>query len=117
MKLVVIIMISSPIGADHVGLLIADVSGHGISGAMVMVMVRSAIRTWAHTTTSPKELLAKVNPVLVRDIVSGMFVTIYYAVLDMTTSELTCSCAGHNPAVIWRQIQRKANILKKVVCP
>lgn len=90
------------IGGDHVGIMIADVSGHGISGAMVMVMVRSAIRTWTHTTTSPKELLTKVNPIVVRDILPGMFVTVYYAVVNMPEKKVTCACAGHNPALLWR---------------
>jgi len=90
-----------PIDADNVGILIADVSGHGVSGAMVMVMVRSAIRAWVNTTTSPKELLMKVNPIIARDILPGLFVTMYYCILNIQTGVLTCSCAGHNPAVLW----------------
>lgn len=102
-----------PIDADHVGILVADVAGHGISGAMVMVMVRSAIRTWAHTTTSPKELLTKVNPLIVRDIISGMFVTVYYVVIDMPSRTMTCACAGHNPAVIWKYKTKECVETKK----
>ena len=102
-----------PIGPDHIGILVADVSGHGVSGAMVMVMVRSAIRTWAHTTTSPKELLAKANPVIVRDMLPGMFVTLYYAILDMPKKTLTCSCAGHNPSVLWRYKDKKCSLTNK----
>ena len=102
-----------PIGPDHIGVMIADVSGHGISGAMVMVMVRSAIRTWAHSTTSPKELLAKVNPIIVRDMIPGMFVTIYYSILDMTNKKLTSTCAGHNPAVYWSYQTRDCRLTDK----
>lgn len=102
-----------PIDADHVGVLIADVSGHGISGAMVMVMVRSAIHTWAHTTTSPKELLMKVNPIVARDILPGLFVTMYYAVLNMETKVLTCSCAGHNPSYYWSYKDKKCHMTQK----
>lgn len=101
------------IGPDHVGMLIADVSGHGISGAMVMVMVRSAIRAWAHTTTSPKELLAKVNPIIARDILPGLFVTVYYFVLDMPNRKITASCAGHNPAILWKCKERACSFTKK----
>ncbi|NUM33321.1 MAG: fused response regulator/phosphatase [Candidatus Brocadiae bacterium] len=102
-----------PIDADHVGILIADVSGHGISGAMVMVMVRSAIRAWVNTTTSPKELLMKVNPIIARDILPGLFVTMYYAVLNLQTRVLTCSCAGHNPAVLWTTKDRVSIFTQK----
>ncbi len=101
------------LGPDHVGMLIADVSGHGVSGAMVMVMVRSAIRTWAHTTTSPKELLSKVNPIIARDILPGLFVTIYYCVLDMPKKTLTCACAGHNPAAYWKYKDKKCFLTRK----
>ncbi len=101
------------LGPDHVGMLIADVSGHGISGAMVMVMVRSAIRTWAHTTTSPKDLLSKVNPIIARDILPGLFVTMYYMVLDMPNKTLTASCAGHNPAVFWKYKDKACAFTKK----
>lgn len=102
-----------PIDEDHVGLLVADVSGHGISGAMVMVMVRSAIRTWAHTCVSPKEMLAKVNPIIVRDMIAGMFVTVYYGIMELSTGKLTCSCAGHNPSVIWRYATKKCEETQK----
>jgi sigma-B regulation protein RsbU (phosphoserine phosphatase) len=101
------------IDEDHAGLLIADVSGHGISGAMVMVMVRSAIRTWANSTTSPRELLTKVNPLIVRNILPGMFVTVYYAVLDMKKKTLTCSCSGHNPSVHWPYKTKKSYMTPK----
>ena len=102
-----------PIGPDHIGILIADVSGHGITGAMIMVMVRSAIRTWAHTTTSPKELLTKVNTMVARDILSGFFCTIYYGILNIPERKLVCSCAGHNPAVHWSYREKKCKFTKK----
>ena len=91
-----------PIDDENIGLLVADVAGHGITGAMVMVMARSAIKTWAHTTTSPKELLTKANPIISRDILPGFFITVFYAVLNMPSRKITYTCAGHNPAVIWK---------------
>ncbi len=102
-----------PIDDENVGLLIADVSGHGVTGAMIMVMVRSAIRAWAHTTISPKELLSSVNPMVARDILSGFFCTVYYAVLNMPNRTLTCSCAGHNPAIIWNANTKECTFTKK----
>jgi sigma-B regulation protein RsbU (phosphoserine phosphatase) len=102
-----------PIDQDHVGILIADVSGHGISGAMVMVMIRSVIRTWINSTTSPKELLCKANPLIVRDILQGMFVTVYYAVVDMPQKKIICACAGHNPAILWRSKTKTSAFTQK----
>ena len=102
-----------PIDNDHVGILVADVSGHGISGAMVMVMVRSAIHMYANSTTSPRALLEKVNPLITRDILPGLFVTVYYAVLNMPQRILTCSCAGHNPAIFWDYQTKQSRYTQK----
>ncbi|WP_372370913.1 SpoIIE family protein phosphatase [Candidatus Uabimicrobium sp. HlEnr_7] len=101
------------INDNKIGFLIADVSGHGITGAMVMVMVRSAVQTWAPHCESPKQLLEKVNPMVARDILPGFFCTVYYGVLDIEKRELCCSCAGHNPAVIWRHRENKCIETKK----
>ena len=101
------------INDNKVGFLIADVSGHGITGAMVMVMVRSAVHTWAPHCESPRELLKKVNPMVARDILPGFFCTVYYGVLDIEKKELCCSCAGHNPAVIWRHNEKQCIETKK----
>lgn len=98
---------------NNIGFLVADVSGHGITGAMVMVMVRSAVHTWAKHCVSPKELLAKVNPMVSRDILPGFFCTVYYAILNLEERKLLCSCAGHNPAVLWRNGLQKCEETKK----
>jgi serine phosphatase RsbU (regulator of sigma subunit) len=83
----------------HLGIIVADVSGKGIPGSMVMTMVRSLIRLASHRETSPAETLKKVNRILAKDIRRGMFVTAIYAVLDVQRKVLTVSSAGHNPMV------------------
>lgn len=85
----------------HLGVIVADVSGKGIPGSMVMTMVRSLIRLASHRETSPAETLKKVNRILAKDIRRGMFVTAIYAVLDVQRRRLTVSSAGHNPMVYY----------------
>jgi serine phosphatase RsbU (regulator of sigma subunit) len=85
------------IDQTHLGLVVADVSGKGIPGAMVMTMVRSLLRLASHREISPAETLKKVNRILARDIRPGMFVTALYAVLDVHSRKLTVSSAGHSP--------------------
>ncbi|GIW71733.1 MAG: hypothetical protein KatS3mg102_1275 [Planctomycetota bacterium] len=85
------------IDQTRLGLVVADVSGKGIPGAMVMTMVRSLLRLASHREPSPAETLKKVNRILARDIRPGMFVTALYAVLDVHTRVLTVSSAGHSP--------------------
>ena len=90
-----------PVGSDKIGIVIADVSGKAVSGAMVMVMARTLFRQIAPSLESPKETLIRVNESLALDIRRGMFMTAYYVILDIPTQTLTMCCAGHNPAVYW----------------
>jgi serine phosphatase RsbU (regulator of sigma subunit) len=89
------------IDPTHLGLVVADVSGKGIPGSMVMTMARSLIRLASHRNTSPADTLRKVNKVLAKDMRRGMFVTALYAVLAIETKELKVCSAGHNPMVYY----------------
>jgi len=87
------------IDKNHLGLVVADVSGKGIPGAMVMTMVRSLLRMASQREASPSETLKKVNRILAKDIRRGMFVTAFYGVLNVQTRKLTLCSAGHSPLV------------------
>ncbi len=91
-------------GPGHAGFIVADVSGKGIPGSLVMAVTRSLVRMEAERqgNLSPADTLAKVNRLLARDIKKGMFVTALYAILDLRTGRLTVSSAGHNPLLVWR---------------
>ncbi len=92
------------INEDLEGLIVADVSGKGIPGSLVMSMARAFIRMEAERghNTSPGDTLAKANRMLAQDIKKGMFVTALYAILNKKTNELTVASAGHNPMIVWR---------------
>jgi sigma-B regulation protein RsbU (phosphoserine phosphatase) len=85
----------------HLGIVVADVSGKGIPGAMVMTMVRSLMRLASHREASPAETMRKVNRILAKDIRRGMFVTAIYSVLDVPRKTITVASAGHNPIVYY----------------
>jgi sigma-B regulation protein RsbU (phosphoserine phosphatase) len=99
------------IDSDHLGFLIADVSGKGIPGSIVMTETKALVKSEAVRTLSPAETLARVNRVLFNDIKRGMFVTVYYAILDPRTSVLTCVSAGHNPMVLWRKASNSCHLV------
>jgi len=88
--------------ADHVGILVADVSGKGIPASIVMTETRALIKSEAVRTLSPSEAVVRVNRVLHQDIKRGMFVTMYYMILSIPKRTLTVTSCGHNPMVIWR---------------
>jgi len=82
---------------DRLGLFIADVADKGVPAALFMALTRTLVRASVLETESPAEALRRVNELLLPDTKQGMFVTAVYAVLDLTTNELTYANAGHNP--------------------
>jgi sigma-B regulation protein RsbU (phosphoserine phosphatase) len=81
-------------GDDHLGILIADASGHGIPAAMVAVMTRFAFVEAAARTTSPGEVLTALNARL-QELTDERFVTAFYGVFDRRNRRLTYANAGH----------------------
>lgn len=82
---------------------VADVSGKSVPGSLGMAMTRSVLRAQALENRSAGEILARTNAVIQPDIRRGMFVTLFYTVLDSAANTLTCANAGHNPAYLMRQ--------------
>jgi len=84
-----------------VGVLVGDVSGKGISAAMVMVLVRTLFRTAAAFHESPRQTLIHLNRLLSREMAEGMFVSAVYVIIDPKRRELFISSAGHCPPLFW----------------
>jgi serine phosphatase RsbU (regulator of sigma subunit) len=80
----------------RLGLVIGDVTDKGVPAAMVMASTRSMLRAAAQVSTSPGEVLARVNDLLYSDIPPNMFVTCFFAVLDPTSGNLRYANAGHD---------------------
>lgn len=85
------------IDEHRLGLVIGDVSGKGVPAALYMAVTRTQIKSTALAGMSPAECLLAVNAMLVRDRVSSMFATCFYAILDTRTGRLDYANAGHNP--------------------
>jgi len=81
----------------HLGLVIADVSDKGVPAALFMALSRTVMRASATDGRSPVEALMRANELLTADTSSGMFVTLFYGILDITSGELKYARAGHNP--------------------
>lgn len=90
------------LGADRVGLVIADVSDKGIAAALYMALSRSLIRAEATREVSPRTVLVNVNRLLLELGEPGMFVSVFYGVLDGAKGTLTYSRAGHDRPLILR---------------
>ncbi|HMW37052.1 MAG TPA: SpoIIE family protein phosphatase, partial [bacterium] len=87
---------------DTIGIVVADVSGKGVPGSLVMTMIRTALRLEARGNKNPADVLARVNEFVVDDMKKGMFVTMFYIVLDSRNREIHYASAGHNPMILHR---------------
>ena len=79
----------------QIGLVIADVSGKGIPAAFFMAVSRTLIRATAFHEPGPGQCLEQVNRLLCRHDVPGMFVSVFYGVLDKATWRMTYANGGH----------------------
>lgn len=98
---------------DHnLGMAVADVSGKGIPGSLVMTMIRTALRLEARGNKSATDVLAKVNRFVTRDMKKGMFVTMFYIVVDSRKRVIRYASAGHNPMILYREENDQIYYLK-----
>jgi len=100
------------IDEKHLGIICADVSGKGVPGAFVMAITRSVIRSYAPGILSPFELLKKSNALLKKDMKKGMFVSMWYGILNIETGHLRFANAGHNPLVIYRAATNDIEVIQ-----
>ena len=85
------------------GIVIGDVSGHGIGTALVMTETRALVRAFASSISDVAKILSQVNQLMVPDLDDGQFVTLFICRLDPRTRELTYASAGHNPGFLLDQ--------------
>ncbi len=92
------------IDENHLGMVIADVSGKGIPAALFMMMSKILINNYAMQGGSPAKVLEQTNATVCKKNDEEMFVTVWFGVLEISTGKITAANAGHEFPVI-----RKAN--------
>ncbi|MFH1314503.1 MAG: SpoIIE family protein phosphatase [Candidatus Eisenbacteria bacterium] len=90
------------LGEEKLALLIGDVSGKGISGALLMSNLQSSVRRLAPEHHSPAELVVKLNTIASDIFTEGRFVTFCYGILDLKSKKFSCCNAGHLPPLVRR---------------
>ena len=90
------------IDADHIALVIADVSGKGVPAAMFMTVSRTLIKTQTQYSRSPAEIFYAVNNQLCEDNKTALFVTVWMAIVELSTGNVVESNAGHEHPAICR---------------
>jgi serine phosphatase RsbU (regulator of sigma subunit)/anti-sigma regulatory factor (Ser/Thr protein kinase) len=96
---------------DTIGICVADVSGKGVPGSLIMTMIRTALRLEARGNKNPAEVLSRVNRFVTDDMKRGMFVTMFYLVLDSRNRVIHYASAGHNPMILYRRSTKQTYYL------
>jgi sigma-B regulation protein RsbU (phosphoserine phosphatase) len=86
-----------PVSKDRWGIIIADVSGKGVPAALFMALSRTLVRANVDDNTTASQAMQKANHMISQEAKMGMFVTLFYAVLDEAKKRLRYVNAGHNP--------------------
>jgi len=91
-----------PARPGHLGFVVADVTGKGVTAALVMAFTRAVLRSAAYNGTGPGDALTRTNRVLVTDVRTGLFVTAFAGELEVATGRLRYASAGHEPPLLAR---------------
>ena len=93
-----------PLNETQIGLVLGDVKGNGIPAALLMVMIRTALRLLCHEheEDTPASILKRVNDLVVRDTEADLFATMVYGILDIANSTFTYSNGGHCYPFHWK---------------
>ena len=87
---------------EKIGVVIGDVSGHGISSALLMASGRAFLRQRSALPGSISEVVSDINQQLTRDLEnSGNFMSMFYMIIDKTNKKLSWVRAGHDPAIFF----------------
>ena len=85
---------------DHLGIVIADVSGKGVPAALFMMISKTVVQNYAKLGISAGEVLNKANDALCAQNKMEMFVTTWVGILELSTGKMNCANAGHEyPAI------------------
>ena len=94
------------------GILVADVTGHGIHAALLAFMSAISFKNAAPGQLSPKAVLNRVNEQLYGKMHAGNFCAMFYAIVDVNRRTLTYTQAGIPPGVLIRPADRQARLLE-----
>ncbi len=85
----------------RLGVIVADVSGHGVPAALVASMLKVAVASQATHAASPARVLSEVNQIF-HGKLKNQFITALCVHLDLESSHLIYASAGHPPPLLWK---------------
>lgn len=106
-----------PLPDGRIGLVIADVSGHGIGPSLLMASVRAMLQILARTESDPTRIITLLSEAVCKDFELGRFVTLLFAVLDPIQHQLTWVNAGHGPTLLLSRADGRCKMLETTTLP
>lgn len=97
---------------NQIGMVMADVSGHGTSAALVMTMVKGIMHAITHNFQSPDAVLTELNKIVNKIGPREKFVTMAFLVFDLKKNELRFSNAGHNPLLYYQKKEKSCDMIE-----
>ena len=102
------------IDENRFGIVIADVSGHGPSAALIMAMIKGILHSIIHNFTAPDVALNELDSIITRIIPADVFITLLFIVFDFEKKVLQFANAGHLPII---QYNHQQNICQTLELP
>jgi serine phosphatase RsbU (regulator of sigma subunit) len=100
-------------GTGKIGIVLGDVSGHGISSALLMATARAFLRQRSALPGTISQIISDINRQLARDVAnSGSFMSMFYLIINRTSKSLKWVRAGHDPAIFYDPKTDKISDLK-----
>ena len=93
---------SDGLNSGKISIVVGDVSGHGVSSALLMATARAFLRQRSDLPGSISQIVSDVNRQLTRDVEeSGGFMTLFYLNINVKNNRLSWVRAGHDPAILY----------------
>jgi phosphoserine phosphatase RsbU/P len=106
-----------PLPDGRLGLVVADVSGHGVGPSLLMASVRAMIHVLARMNSDPSQIVSQLAEMIAPDLDEGRFLTFLLVALDPVTHELTFCNAGHGPALVYHRATESFQVLNSTSLP
>jgi sigma-B regulation protein RsbU (phosphoserine phosphatase) len=101
-----------PVDDRRIGILIADVAGHGVPAALIASMVKIAIASQAANAADPGRVLAGMNQILCGKM-QGQYISAAYLFIDLENGMFRYAGAGHPPLLLWRAAEQRTESLEE----
>ena len=101
-----------PVSERHLGVVIADVSGKGVPAALFMALSRALMRANSLHEPEVSQAVIQTNRLILDCATSGLFVTLFYAIIDTQQRRLRYVSGGHNPPILFKKASNDVHLLE-----